>query len=143
MIHRMTAAALSLIGFFVALYLSLWKLGMMGPMVCATGGCETVQLSEYSIFLGVPVAFYGLAGFTALFAVSLASLQSRWIERKEPSVLLLVLSGVGVAFASYLTYLEAAVIHAWCQWCVTCAVTITAIFIVSFVGLARWPKVAD
>jgi uncharacterized membrane protein len=139
-IHRMTAAALSLIGFFVALYLSLWKLGMMGPMVCATEGCETVQLSEYSVFLGVPVAFYGLAGFTVLFAVSLAGLQGRWSERKEPSVLLLVLSGIGVAFAAYLTYLEAAVIHAWCQWCIACAVLITALFLVSIAGLVRWPR---
>jgi uncharacterized membrane protein len=136
----MTAAALALMGFFVALYLSLWKLGLMGPMVCATGGCETVQLSKYSVLLGIPVAFYGLAGFTALFAVSMAGLRSRWLERKEPTTLLAILSGIGVVFAGYLTYLEAAVIHAWCQWCVVCAVTITAIFLISLVGLARWPR---
>lgn len=140
MIHRMTAAALSLIGFFVALYLSLWKLGLMGPLVCTTGGCETVQLSEYSVMLGIPVAVYGLAGFMLLFLVSMSGLQGRWIERKEPSVLLLVLSGIGVAFAAYLTYLEAAVIHAWCQWCIICAITIAAIFIVSLLGLVRWPS---
>lgn len=140
MIHRMTAAALSLIGFFVALYLSLWKLGLMGPLVCSTGGCETVQLSEYSVLLGIPVAVYGLAGFTLLFVVSMAGLQGRWMERKGPSVLLVVLSSIGVVFAAYLTYLEAAVIHAWCQWCIVCAVTIAAIFIVSLAGLARWPR---
>jgi uncharacterized membrane protein len=140
-IHRMTAAALSLIGFFVALYLSLWKLGLMGPLVCSTGGCETVQLSQYSVLLGIPVAMYGLAGFALLFLVSIAGLQGRWMERKGPSVLLVVLSSIGVVFAAYLTYLEAAVIHAWCQWCIVCAVTIATIFIVSLAGLVRWPRV--
>ncbi len=143
MIHRMTTAALALIGFFVSLYLSLWKLGLMGPLVCSTGGCETVQLSEYSVFLGIPVAFLGVVGFTALFAVSLAGLQGRWAERKEPTLLLVALSSVGVVFTGYLTYLEAAVIHAWCQWCIACAIAVTAIFLVSLGGLLSWPKTAS
>ena len=127
----MITAALALIGFFVALYLWLWKLGLMGPMVCSTGGCETVQLSEYAVFLGLPVAFFGTVGFASLFVVSLAGLQDAWYDKRGPTVLLSVLSGIGVVFAGYLTYLEAAVIHAWCQWCIICAILVTTIFLVS------------
>lgn len=127
----MATAALSLMGFFVSLYLWLWKLGLMGPMVCVSGGCETVQLSQYAVVLGIPVALYGVLGFAGLFLVSITALQDRWVERREPTVLLFLLSSVGVAFAGYLTYLEAFKIHAWCQWCVTCAVLIALVFLVS------------
>jgi len=133
--YKMATAALSLIGFFVSLYLWLWKLGLMGPMVCVSGGCETVQLSEYAVLLGIPVAFYGVLGFAALFLVSITGLQDRWLKRREPTVLLFLLSSAGVAFAGYLTYLEVFKIHAWCQWCVTCAVLIVLIFLVSALAL--------
>ncbi len=134
----MAIAALALMGFFVALYLLLWKLGMIGPIVCTTGGCETVQTSEYAMFLGLPVALYGVLGFISLLAVSLVGLQPRWIERRGPTILLAVLSGAGVAFTGYLTYLEAAVINAWCQWCIGSAVIITAIFVIAVAGLRGW-----
>jgi uncharacterized membrane protein len=131
----MATAALSLIGFFISLYLWLWKLGLMGPMVCVSGGCETVQLSQYAVMLGIPVALYGVLGFAGLFLVSITALQDRWVERREPTVLLFLLSSGGVAFAGYLTYLEAFKIHAWCQWCVTCAVLIVLIFLISVLAL--------
>ena len=50
-------------------------------------------------------------------------------------VLLAVLSGLGVAFSGYLTYLEAAVLHAWCRWCLVSAGLILAIFVTSLAGL--------
>lgn len=136
--HRMAVSVLSLIGFFVAFYLLLWKIGVLGELACSTGGCETVQTSEYSSFLGVPVALYGVAGFVSLFVLSLVGLQPRWLERREPTVLMTVLSGIGVAFSAYLTYLEASVIHAWCQWCIASAIIITTAFAFSLLGLLTW-----
>lgn len=133
----MVTAALSLVGLFVALYLWLWKLGMMGEIVCGTGGCETVQLSQYAEFLGLPVALYGVAGYAVLLAVSLLGLQPRWQDRAEPTRWLAALSGIGVAFTIYLTYLEAFVIGAWCRWCVVSAVIISGIFVASLAGLRR------
>jgi len=135
----MVVSVLSLIGIFVAVYLLLWKVGVLGELSCTTSGCETVQTSEYSDFLGLPVALYGTGGFVSLFVVAIAGLQPRWVDRKEPTTLLTVLSGVGVAFSAYLTYLEASVIHAWCQWCVASAILITMVFVVSVVGLWKWP----
>ncbi len=135
--HRMVIAALALIGFFVALYLWLWKLGVLGEMACGAGGCETVQLSEYAELLGQPVALYGVIGYLSIFAVSLVGLQPRWLSSKAPSVALLVLSAMGVAFTAYLTYLEAAVIQAWCRWCIVSAVIITAIALTALAGLRR------
>jgi uncharacterized membrane protein len=131
----MITATLALAGFFVALYLSLWKLGLVGSLACGTGGCEYVQTSSYAVVLGVPVAFYGVAGYLALLGVSLAGLQPRWAGRRGPTLVVLALSGVGLLFTGYLTYLEAAVLHAWCQWCLVSAGTITGIFVASLAGL--------
>lgn len=133
--HRIVTAALSLVGFLISLYLWLWKLGLMGPMLCGTGGCETVQLSAFGTFMGFPVALYGVIGHLALLVVSLVGLQPRWLGSRRPTVLILVLAMVGVGFAGYLTYLEAAVIHAWCRWCVTSALIIVAILLTAVAGL--------
>ena len=136
----MTTAALSLVGLLISLYLWLWKLGLMGPMVCVTGGCETVQMSEYAVVLGLPVALYGVLGFAALLGTSLVGVQPRWVDRREPDLLLLLLSSGGVVFAGYLTYIEAVKIHAWCQWCVACAVLIGIIFVSSAIAELRHRK---
>ena len=137
----MVIATLALVGFFVALYLWLWDMGFLGVMLCGLGGwgwgCETVQLSEYADFLGVSVALYGVVGYAAMFAVSLGGLSPRWIERREPTFVLTALAAIGVLFSLYLTYLEAAVINAWCQWCLVSAGIITAILVAAVVGLLK------
>ena len=131
----MGAAALSLIGVFVAAYLYLYKLGLIGSVMCGTGGCETVQFSAWSRFLGIEVSLIGLVGYAGLLALSLAVLQGPLAGNRWPARLLAVLSGGGVAFAIYLTYLELFVIHAICRWCVGSAVIITGIFVCSLLGL--------
>ena len=133
----MVTAALSLAGLFVSLYLWFFKMGWLGTLACGTGGCEAVQLSEYSVVFGVPVALLGVIGYAVLLGASIWGLHGTWAERREPTLLLVLLSGTGVAYAAYLTYLEAAVIHAWCQWCVGSAVIITAICATAIVGLRR------
>lgn len=131
----MVAATLALLGLLVSVYLWLWKVGLMGDLACGAGGCETVQLSEHGTLLGLPVAFYGVLGYAGLLGVSLAGLSPRWTARREPTVALLVLSGLGVLFTGYLTYLEAFVIDAWCRWCLVSAFIIVAIFIASLLGM--------
>lgn len=137
MTRRMGAALLSLIGIFVAAYLYLYKIGKIGSVMCGTGGCETVQLSRWSSFLGVDVALIGIVGYAGLFALSLVSLQPRFAHDPRPARLLAVLSGIGVLFALYLTWLELFVIDAICRWCVGSAVIITAIFVLSLLDARR------
>jgi uncharacterized membrane protein len=124
----MAAAVLSLIGLLLSTYLWLWKIGVLGSLVCGSGSCEYVQTSRFADVLGVPVAFFGVAGYLALLVVSLVGLQPRWVDRREPTIWLLVLSGVGLVFTGYLSYIEGFVIHAWCRWCLGSAAIITAIF---------------
>jgi uncharacterized membrane protein len=125
---RMAMALLCLAGLFVALYLYLYKIGKIGTLICGTGGCETVQLSPYSRFLGVEVSLIGVIGYAGMLLLSLLALQPRYAGRSWPANLLLLLAAGSVAFAAYLTYLELFVIHAICRWCVVSAVIVTAVF---------------
>lgn len=138
MTHRMVSATLALIGLLVSLYLWLWKIGLLGVLACGDGACERVQLSPYAQIAGVPVALLGVLGYLGILGVSLAGLQDGLVPRRWPTDVILVLSGLGVAFSGYLTYLEAAVIEAWCRWCVVSALIIAAIFGSAIAGRVRW-----
>lgn len=133
----MAIAVLSLAGLFVSAYLALYKWGYLGEIQCSVGGCDTVQASPYALFLGFPVAAWGVGAYLVLLAVALAGVQPRWVDARWVPLVLFVVSAVGVAFSAYLTYLEAFVIHAWCQWCVISAILVTLIFLLSLPGLRR------
>ena len=121
MTRRMLTALVALVGLFVALYLALYKVGFIGSLVCGTGGCETVQLSRWATFLGVPVAFWGVGYYAVVFALAFAAVQERWSGSRPLGIGLVVLTGWGVVFSAWLTYLELFVIHAICRWCVVSA----------------------
>jgi len=136
--YRQAIALLALVGLFVALYLWLHALGFGGAIKCgASGGCETVQTSQWAVFLGTPVAFYGVVGYLALLIVALAGLRPAALAQPRWSKWLVLLATVGFGFTLYLTYLELFVIHAICRWCVGSAVIITAIWVVAVLGLRR------
>jgi uncharacterized membrane protein len=132
---RMILAALALVGVFVTTYLTLFKLGYIGTMTCSVGSCATVQLSEWAVFLGLPVAAWGLGFYVTTLAVALIGTQERFADSRMVSLALTAMSGWGVLFSGWLTYLEAFVINAWCQWCVVSAIIVLLIFVVSLLDL--------
>lgn len=134
---RMTIAVLALIGLLVASYLSLYKLGIIGGLTCTVGSCEQVQASPWAVLLGIPVSLWGAGAYVTILAVSILGLQPRFVDARWVALALFGVSAVGVAFSGYLTYVEAFVIEMWCQWCVTSAVIITLIFLLSIPGLRR------
>jgi uncharacterized membrane protein len=138
--NRMVIAVLSLVGFFVAFYLLAHTLGWTGPLVCGIGECSTVQSSPYAWVGPIPVSGIGLAGYVFYLILSVLGIQPGWRSSKVVAVLLLVTSTVGFAFSAYLTYLEAAVIHAWCQWCVISAILVTLIFVASLAEVGHLKK---
>lgn len=125
----MSAALTALTGVFISAYLWLYKLGKIGTLTCGTGGCETVQLSPYSRFMGIEVAAIGAAGYTLLLVLSLASLTARPAVATRLINALVGLSGMALLFTLYLKYLELFVIHAICRWCVVSAVLILVFFV--------------
>jgi uncharacterized membrane protein len=131
----MIVAALALAGIFISLYLTLYKLGVIGELSCSIGSCETVNTSRWSIFLGLPVAAWGLLFYLDVFGVALLGTTPRFENEPVISIVLVAEAAIGVLFSAWLTYLELAVIQAICIWCVTSAAIVTAIFLVSAADL--------
>lgn len=131
----MIVAALALAGIFISLYLTLYKLGVIGELTCSIGSCETVNNSKWSTFLHLPVAAWGLLFYTEVFLISVLGTMPRFENEPLVSNLLVAEAGIGVLFSAWLTYLELAVIHAICIWCVTSAAIVLTILVVSIADL--------
>jgi uncharacterized membrane protein len=125
----MIVAALALAGIFLALYLLLYKLGMIGALTCTIGSCETVNTSKWATFLGLPVAGWGVAFYVATFVLAMVSTQERFAGSGPVSGVLLAMTGSGLLFSVYLTWLELFVIRAICQWCVVSAIIVLFMFV--------------
>lgn len=116
---------LSLAGLFVALYLTwLHHQVFTNPSFhsfCAMSdefNCETVAESPYSVFLGMPVASWGVVGYLFMFALTTIGL-ARYKLRAAVLALLAtssfsVLTSIALAIVSYCII---------CSFCVMCTVT--------------------
>ncbi len=127
----MIVAALALAGIFLALYLLLYKLGMIGALTCSVGSCETVNTSKWATFIGIPVAGWGVAWYLATFVIAVVSIQGRYADSPSISIVMILMTASGLIFSAWLTYLELFVIHAICQWCVVSAILVLVMFILS------------
>jgi uncharacterized membrane protein len=70
--------------------------------------CGIVNHSPFSVIHGVPVAAVGIVGYLLLGVLALM---------RRP-VLLLLCSGIGLAFAIHLSGIEKNVLEVWCLYCV-------------------------
>jgi uncharacterized membrane protein len=131
-----TISLLALAGIAVSSYLAYGNIGDES-LFCELGhGCDTVQASQYSVVLGVPVAVWGLLLYLAILTVAVAglSLSSRF---EEPASLALFGMGLaGTAYSGYLAWLELHRIDAVCMWCTISAFIVTAVFAVSALNVA-------
>jgi vitamin-K-epoxide reductase (warfarin-sensitive) len=91
--------------------------------------CDIVNRSEYSTLLGIPVAGIGVIGYGVLFALS-----TFFRSKLETVNQLLAAAMGGLAFALYLTYVEAHVLDTWCILCVISLSFISAISLLA-IGL--------
>ncbi|MBK8003994.1 MAG: vitamin K epoxide reductase family protein [Gemmatimonadetes bacterium] len=131
MIRRQAIAVLSLIAGVVALYLHLYKLGLVGSISCDTGGCDRAMFSSWGWFVGVDVALVGVVGYALLLIASIVSLQPALAGRRWPVTTLLVLAVLGFTFTLRLKYGEFIVLRTFCPWCAISAVAITIIWILA------------
>ena len=102
-----------------------------------------VNTSKWSRFLGLPVAAWGLLFYIDVFAISLIGTFPRFEDERVISIVLVAEAAVGVLFSAWLTYLELAVIQAICIWCVTSAVIVTLILVVSAADMREFARRGD
>ena len=91
--------------------------------------CGVVNHSPYAVMYGVPVAAVGIAGY--LLVAILAFL------RKHGWLLLAVLAGL--AFALYLTNIEAHVLEVWCVYCVISQAIIAVLTVLALIWMG-WAR---
>jgi uncharacterized membrane protein len=89
--------------------------------------CDIVNRSEYSTVEGIPVAGIGVAGYAALFALA-----TFWKARAETPNRLLGAAVAGLAFALYLTYVEA---YELMTWCILCLISLALISLISLLAI--------
>jgi len=90
--------------------------------------CDIVNRSEYSTIMGIPVAGIGVAGYALLFVLT-----TFLRAREETPNRLLGAAIAGLAFALYLTYVEAYKLE---TWCILCLISLALISIISVVAVA-------
>jgi uncharacterized membrane protein len=81
-------------------------------------GCEEVAQSQWSAFMGIPVAAYGLVFYLSIFVLLALSLFASSGLRNVMSAIALVLLALGLVIDLYLFALQAFVIHAYCKVCI-------------------------
>lgn len=107
---RAALAAVATVGAVICIYLLVVR-ESGSHLICATGGCETVQHSSYAKLFGIPVAALGLGAYLALIACAAAT-----GERARTAGVVIAVSGAG--FSLYLLGVQIFAIGAICQWCV-------------------------
>jgi len=121
---------LALIGVGVAGYLTYIHYEKIKILCLSSGGCETVQASSFAKLDGIPVAVLGLAGYVCILG-SLA------IRNEMGRFIGFAIALVGFLFSMYLTYRELFTIKAICQWCVSSAVLMTLLMVLTAIRVIR------
>jgi len=141
--RKTIALLLALLGLFDSLYLLWIYTSPSRPMVCFGTGCDAVRASAYSHFGSVPMPVFGVAGYVLVALLIIA-------ESLVPAALAIdvryALAGAtafGFLFSLYLEYLQGFVIHAFCAWCVTSGLVMTALGALAIYNLVRPSPEAD
>lgn len=124
-------AVLSLAGMIVSLVSLQRHYAKSATLYCEFGqkfNCDIVNRSQYSTLEGIPVAGIGVAGYAALFVLA-----TFWKSRIETPNRLLGAALGGLAFALYLTYIEA---YELMTWCILCLSSLLLIALISMLAIA-------
>jgi uncharacterized membrane protein len=134
----MAIAVLALLAALVALYLHLWKLGLVGALTCtANRGCEVAMTSRWGWFLGLDVALIGVLGYSAILAVALWGSQPERAWSPTPTLVLLALIVPAVLFTVRLKWAEWVILRTFCPWCFESTVTIAVSLVLALLDLRR------
>jgi len=115
------------------------------PVMCGPlGGCEEVQTSKYAILFGVlPVGLLGFVGYIAILVSWAAWQYGPHAIKKLAALSIWGLCIFGVLFSIYLTFLEPFVIGATCMWCLSSAVLMIILLLVSTPAAQQAFTIAD
>ena len=122
-------ALLSLAGLADAIYLTVEHLTGQSVRCTIIAGCSEVLSSSYAVVAGYPLASIGALAYFSVFSLAILKLFGYRIA----GLLLIPLVAVMCLVSLWLIYLQAFVIHAFCQYCLFSAVITFALTALVFV----------
>ena len=126
-------ALIALLGLADATYLTIEHITGQSVRCTIVAGCSEVLSSKYATVGGMPLAVVGATAYFTVFALAtLAAFGYRFA-----GTLLNVIVPAMALVSLWLIYLQAFVIHSFCQYCLfSAAVT----FVLALLLLIRWRK---
>jgi uncharacterized membrane protein len=124
----------SLIGLIDSTYLFWIKIS--DSEAACFGGCDTVNSSPYSQIWGIPIALFGAGAYLIICFLLIYDSKIPLLSSYGSSIFLGI-TLIGVIYSAYLTFLEIAVIHAICPYCVISAVLMLLLFLISLLRLKQ------
>jgi uncharacterized membrane protein len=125
------AAFIALIGLSDAIYLTVQHLTGQNVDCLASAGCETVLGSKYASIGKVPLAGFGAAAYFTVF--SLATLAA--FDRPLAGKFFLAVVAIMFGITCWLLYLQAFVLHAFCDYCLLSAALVG---LLATIGIANF-----
>lgn len=124
--------ALIAIGLIAAGYLSYIETTGHEAVCGPIGDCNAVQQSEYALLFGfLPMAVLGAVGYVGISVTYIYATFIAGAGKQAALALGFLASACGLVFSTYLTFLEPFVIGATCAWCLTSAVCMALIALLS------------
>jgi protein-disulfide isomerase/uncharacterized membrane protein len=130
----LNAAALiaAFVGLFAASVLSVGH-GFDYPVPCGgSPDCASVAAHPISRFLGVPIAYFGVAAF-----LTLISLLGRPVVGRRARLVAMVLASLGMLASTGLLLYSKTIIQATCSWCVVSGVAMSCLFFLNLALIRR------
>ena len=111
-------AVLSLCGLADAIYLTIEHITGQSVRCTIVAGCSEVLSSSYAVVGGYPLASIGALAYFTVFSLAILALFGYRIAGQLLILLVLAMCLVSL----WLIYLQAFVIHAFCQFCLLSAI---------------------
>lgn len=133
---QFTRYFLVVVGLLDSAYLTWIKLANKQAYCAGIGQCDVVNSSQYAEIFGFPIALLGIGSYLALLVLYLLENRSRFWQENSP-IFVFGITLIGVLYSAYLTYIEVAVLHAVCPYCVGSAIVMVILFSLSIVKLRQ------
>ncbi len=107
--------------------------------ICAVNegiNCETVAVSPYSVFAGLPLSVWGIGGYLMTGVLSIWALSSRRLHSAWPCGLMLMITSGFVGVSLILAYLSVTKIDSLCLFCLGSYIINLLLFIVCITAVA-------
>jgi uncharacterized membrane protein len=129
-----TTLILAFLGFLDATYLTIVHYKNLTVPCSIAHGCETVLTSKYATIGSIPISLLGVGYYVVVMILAGILLQGKKsikIFNFQFSIfnVLFLFTGLGLLIGLFLVYLQAFVLHAYCQYCLGSEVVDLLLFV--------------